>query len=186
MNTVVINGSPRKKGNSASLAEYFTGKSHGTVTTFHLNDLSFKGCQGCMSCQKNGNGCVLKDDMQDVLAGMKEADVIVFASPVYYHSITGQFKLFLDRTFSLMFRKPDNSWGTHLPGDQKGLFIITQAAGEDFHNELTEFIAPIQNFMDFSSFEIVRGCSISTPSETLLRKDLLEKLDGVAIKYYEK
>ena len=61
------------------------------------------GCTGCLSCQRSEEfRCVIDDEATPILARMPEADVIVLASPVYWHGPTAQLKVFTDRMFSLV------------------------------------------------------------------------------------
>ncbi|WP_307981191.1 flavodoxin family protein [uncultured Senegalimassilia sp.] len=53
-------------------------------------------CRGCLACQKTGN-CVIRDEMDALIGKVREADVIVFATPIYYYEMSGQMKVFLDR-----------------------------------------------------------------------------------------
>lgn len=61
-----------------------------------LKGKEIKYCIGCLSCQKT-NKCVLKDDVADIMAKVKEAEVIVYATPIYYYEMCGQMKTLLDR-----------------------------------------------------------------------------------------
>ena len=94
---MVLNGSPRAKGNTAELIKAFTegAESAGhTVTCFDLQKMNIHPCLGCCGGGKNCNSpCVQKDD--------KEADLVVLASPLYYWTISGQLKAALDRLFAV-------------------------------------------------------------------------------------
>lgn len=61
-----------------------------------LKGKEIKYCIGCLSCQKT-NKCVLNDDVADIMAKVKEAEVIVYATPIYYYEMSGQMKTLLDR-----------------------------------------------------------------------------------------
>ena len=61
-----------------------------------LKGKEIKYCIGCMSCQKT-NKCILKDDVADIIAKVKDAEVIVYATPIYYYEMSGQMKTLLDR-----------------------------------------------------------------------------------------
>lgn len=95
---LVISSSMRKQGNSALMAQAFAegAAKNNQVETVYLADKEIKFCKGCLACQKT-NKCVIKDDMAELTEKVKNADVLVFASPVYYYSICGQLKTFLDR-----------------------------------------------------------------------------------------
>ena len=86
MKILCLLGSPREKGNSATIANRFctTAERLGAeVRTFVLNKLQFRGCQGCMACKTKLDRCVLEDDLAEVLDSIRDADVLVLATPVY-------------------------------------------------------------------------------------------------------
>ena len=66
------------------------------VELLSLHDKTIGFCKGCLACLKAGH-CVIKDDAAEIAAKMHDADVLVFATPVYYYSVSGQFKTMLDR-----------------------------------------------------------------------------------------
>lgn len=104
---IIITSSPRKKGNSNALAEEFAkGALEGgnTVETVSVAAIHMEFCRGCMVCNRT-NRCVISDDVAAVLAKMEKADVLVFATPVYYYSVSGQLKTFFDRTSPLFTAK---------------------------------------------------------------------------------
>jgi multimeric flavodoxin WrbA len=101
---LVVLGSPRKKGNSAILAEKITegAKSKGVrVEQVFLHSMNISPCNGCWVCQQSDKeGCVIDDDMQSIYQRLIEADVWVIASPVFAFNMSAQTKIFLDRLFS--------------------------------------------------------------------------------------
>lgn len=97
---IIITSSPRKGGNSDSLAESFANgakESGNSVEIISLADKNIGFCKGCLACVK-AQKCVINDDAAEIIGKMKEADVIVFATPVYYYSVSGQLKTMLDRS----------------------------------------------------------------------------------------
>lgn len=102
---LVIKGSPRKNGNTSAMADAFARgaqESGNTVTEFILRDKNIGDCLGCGACQGNGGVCVQKDDMTEIYDAMKKADVIVFASPVYFYTWTSLMKRVIDRTYAML------------------------------------------------------------------------------------
>ena len=103
---VVLLGSPRKKGNSAILANRIikgAQEAGAEVETFYLNGMNIRPCQGCYACQKkDSKGCVQDDDMQKIYPKLVEADAWVIASPVYWFTMSAQTKLFMDRCLALL------------------------------------------------------------------------------------
>ena len=96
---VILSSSPRKGGNSEALAAAFAKgaqEAGNQVETVYLRENQYGFCKGCLACQKLGH-CVIKDDAVEIAAKMHDADVLVFATPVYYYSVSGQLKTMLDR-----------------------------------------------------------------------------------------
>ncbi len=107
MKVIAFNGSPRKKWNTAMLLEKALegAASQGAETELiHLYDLNFKGCMSCFGCKiKDGKSygkCVVKDDLAPILKKVEDADAIIFGSPVYYGTASGEMRSFMER---LMF-----------------------------------------------------------------------------------
>ena len=102
---IVLNGSPRKNGNTSALVKAFReGAESGghSVTEFWLEGMKINGCRGCCAGGKNPESpCVQKDDMEQIYPAYKEADVVVLASPLYYWTISGQLKCAFDRLFAV-------------------------------------------------------------------------------------
>ena len=96
---LVISTSPRKGGNSETLAnEFIRGaeESGNQVEKVCLYDKTISFCKGCLTCLKTRT-CIIHDDAEIIAQKMKTADVLVFATPVYYYEMSGQMKTMLDR-----------------------------------------------------------------------------------------
>ena len=107
MKLLVLLGSPRKGGNSETLARKVAEaveQSNGTVEYIRLNDLSLRPCQGCGGCEKTGN-CVIKDDMTGIYQAVDAADRILLVSPVYFYALSAQCKICGDRFQARWSRK---------------------------------------------------------------------------------
>ena len=109
MKITAIVGSPRRTGNSAKLVEAVLEgvRESGAETSIHSRgEKTITPCTGGYSCEKTKE-CVIKDDdMAEVYPDMEAADAYVFASPVYFNQVSGQFKTFLDRIFPYYWGKP--------------------------------------------------------------------------------
>ena len=71
---------------------------------------NIKGCLACEYCHTKGNGnCIQKDDMQEVYTLLKKAEMLIIASPIYYHGISGQLKCVIDRFYSAAYPKGPKS-----------------------------------------------------------------------------
>lgn len=96
---LIISTSLRGGSNSDILArecEKGSKEAGHDVELISLKGKDIKYCIGCLSCQNTGS-CVLKDDVADIMAKVKEAEVIVYATPIYYYEMCGQMKTLLDR-----------------------------------------------------------------------------------------
>lgn len=104
MKVVAFNGSPHKKGNTYNAIETVAKeleKEGIEVEIVHVGNKAIRGCIACGGCSRNQNErCVLdKDEVNEWIQKMKEADGIILGSPVYYSAIAGTMKSFLDRAF---------------------------------------------------------------------------------------
>ena len=108
---VVLLGSPRKKGNTAALADQIIAGAESvgaTAERIFLHGKDISPCQACYACQRpESEGCAIDDDMQPLYHKLIEADGWVIASPVYWFCMSAQTKLFLDRCFALPAYKKD-------------------------------------------------------------------------------
>jgi multimeric flavodoxin WrbA len=108
---VILNGSPRKNGNTSALVQAFRegAESAGhTVTEFHLASMDIHPCKGCWGGGKDSaHPCVQRDDMEQIYPAYKEADIVVLASPLYYWTISGQLKMTFDRLFAVAEESAD-------------------------------------------------------------------------------
>jgi multimeric flavodoxin WrbA len=179
-------GSPRKESNSAAIAGRFneTAKTLGAdVQTVVLNQLNYRGCQGCMSCKTTSDKCVLEDDLADVLESLKSADIVVMAMPVYCSDVPGQVKCFLDRTFSYL--KPDfraEANPSRLPLGKKLVFIITQGAPaeEMFADIPQKYTAFLKRSMGFGDTYLIRGIGVGGGGAVGVPDEYLNKAEDIA------
>ncbi|MCQ2215612.1 MAG: flavodoxin family protein [Bacteroidales bacterium] len=96
---VVISTSLRANSNSDALANEFIRGAQDAgldVEKISIVDKNIQFCKGCLACQKLGR-CVIKDDVNDIMAKVLNADVVVWATPIYYYEMSGQMKTLIDR-----------------------------------------------------------------------------------------
>jgi multimeric flavodoxin WrbA len=186
MKIVAVLGSPRINGNSAFIAGRFleTAREHGAETrSFALNTLSYRGCQACLSCKKNLDRCVLKDDLTEVLEAVREADVIVLASPVYYGDVTGQMKLFIDRTYC--FLAPDyitNPNRSRLTPGKTMVFVLTQGlASEVGFADVYPRHSEMMRFNGVAVTHLLRACGVSKRDDVLRHLNVLNQAEDLAV-----
>lgn len=147
MRILVLNGSPRPNGNTKGMVEAFR---EGAVSAGHQVDvvdvckLKINGCIACEYCHTKGHGsCVQKDDMQQVYNLLNEAEMLVLASPIYYHGISGQLKCVIDRFYSAAYpMKP--------PRLKKAAMILSSGDGDMYDGALFSFQG---DFLDYLGLE---------------------------------
>lgn len=184
MKIVTLLGSPRAKGNSATIANRFTetaAKLGAETRTFELNKLAYRGCQACYACKKGLDECVLQDDLAQVLSAVREADLVVLASAVYFGEITSQLKGFVDRCFS--YFKPDfitNPEPSRLQ-PKKLVFVITQgnpdeALFADIYTRYEQFL----KWLGFRDPRLIRVCGIGPGSVDAVPEKALQQAEETA------
>jgi len=111
MKLLVVYGSPRKNGNSATLADIFIEGfkdkyPEGEVEKTYLIDKKISGCVACKVCKNvTPQQCAIKDDMQDIYKQIRKADAILLASPLYWYGVSAQAKTFTDRFYAFLYEK---------------------------------------------------------------------------------
>jgi len=134
---VILLGSPRKNGNSERLAKSFaTGsESQGAhVRFFRLHNMNIKGCSDCRQCWSNGKHCIVADDMSQLYESIDNADVIVFATPLYWYSWSAQIKAVWDRMLPYVSDKAK----TTVKGKQGVLLVTAGDEREDVFDAVLE------------------------------------------------
>ena len=146
-------GSPRKKGNSATLARQVAAgaKAGGAQTEiFFLHYMNIKPCTACDACRKKKDvDCIIQDDMQILYSKLREADAIVMASPVYWFSLSGQTKVFMDRWYGL-----GGDEGYELAGKKFGI-VLTYADADPFVSGAVNALRTLQDALNYIGADIV-------------------------------
>lgn len=126
MNIAIVNGSPRK-GNTVTAIEAFAKGAEGhDITIINADDLDISGCKGCGACQCH-KGCIATDDTNPTVDTLVAADMIIFASPVYWWGVTAQMKLVIDKCYCR---------GAQIKGKQVGIILIGGASTENEQYDL--------------------------------------------------
>ncbi len=187
MKITCLLGSPRPKGNSATIAGRFleTAAGLGAETrTFTLNRLTYRGCQACYTCKTKLDRCVLKDDLTEVLESVQQADTLVIATPIYYADVTGQLKCFIDRTYS--FLTPDyitSSSPSRLAPGKKLVFILTQGQPDpDKFAKVPTRYGSILKWYGFEESHIIRACGVGQKTTAAELEPYLNQAEETARK----
>ena len=167
-NVLVITTSLRARSNSDILAERLIAGARDAgheVEQISLKGKEIRFCIGCLSCQKTQK-CVLKDDAVWITEKVRNADTLVFVTPIYYYEMSGQMKTLLDRMNSLY------------PSDYRfrKIYLLTTAA-ENEENVPEKAVSGLQGWVDcFEKAELAGSLflgGINNPGEALERKDAL-------------
>ena len=137
-NVLVINGSPRRDGNTESLADAVIA---GTESAGHsgskanIRTVNIKPCIGCYQCAAGkGDPCVQKDDMKEIYEKLEQSDVIVFASPLYWWQVTAQMKTVIDRLFAVAAAN-----SMQMPKKDVALIIAAEDAREENFKQIIPY-----------------------------------------------
>lgn len=125
MKIVGILGSPREEGNSEMLLDMAleeAQKNGVLISKISLREKSIAPCNGCLECGQTGK-CVIEDDMQEIYKKILESEGIIWATPVYFWSMSSLTKLAMDRTYALTFPK------LQLANKVGGLIIVAGSRG---------------------------------------------------------
>ena len=135
---VILNGSPRRNGNTSTLVKAFTegAESAGnTVTEFFLDGMDIHGCKDCFGGHSSKEcPCVQKDDMAQIYPAVKQCDMVVLATPLYYWNMSGQLRTAIDRLFAL--EEGDENL---LRGHNRASALLMAAEGHGFEDVLTYY-----------------------------------------------
>lgn len=171
MNVMAINGSPRKNWNTATLLKKALegAQSRGARTELvNLYDLDFKGCTSCFACKRKGGEhgiCAMKDDLTDVLVKVKQADALIFGSPIYIGSISSGMRAFLERFLFSNFLY-NKEFTTFFPKKIPAGFIYTMGISESMmkswalketlqsiENLISHMIGPLEALYSFDAYQ---------------------------------
>lgn len=187
MKIVCLLGSPRKNGNSATVAARLLARAAelGAETeSIYLNGLQFRGCQACYACKHGAETCVIKDDLAPVLEKVREADAVVLVSAVYYGDITAQLKTFIDRTFCYLkpdyHARPDCS--RLAPDKGMAMILIQGHPDQDSFADIFPRYDFFFNWYGYRPGHLLRGMGISERSDVTKRDYLMDGAREIAEK----
>ena len=143
MKIAVFNGSPRKENTSAMVRAFCEGaKAAGhDVEEFQVGKMKIAGCLACEYCHTKGEGaCIQKDDLEKILPAYKEADMIVFASPIYYFTMTAQMEAAIQRVYCI--GKPTNA--------KKAALLLSSGSPGVYDAAIAQF----KDYMDYAGIEV--------------------------------
>lgn len=164
MKILVLNGSPRPNGNTVAMVAAFAEGARESGHDVQIVDVCQKriaGCLACEYCHTKGNGtCVQQDDMQEVYPLLEEAEMIVLASPIYYHSFTGQLQCAINRIYAL--DKPKNL--------KKAALIMSSGSNHVYCGAIYEYQNSFLNYLRLEDMGIFSAFGKENQSEEKLEE----------------
>lgn len=171
---IILNGSPRKNGNTSALtAEFKRGAEEGghEVTEFFLGQMKINGCLGCWHGGKDPeHPCMQRDDMDKIYPAYKEADIVVLASPLYYWFISGFLKNAFDRLFAVAEGDPNYR------NPKKASVLIMAAEGAGFE-ESEHWYDHLEKHIGWKSLGKVLCGYVAQPGDTEGKAELKQAYD---------
>lgn len=164
MNILVLNGSPRPNGNTAAMVAAFVegvDKSKHNIKVIPVCSKNISGCLACEYCHTKGDGmCIQQDDMQEIYPLLLEAEMIVLASPVYYHGFTGQLQCAINRIYAL--DKPKNL--------KKAALILSSGSDKVYDGAIYEYQNSFLDYLELEDMGIFTAFDKQNKSEAKLNE----------------
>lgn len=142
MKIAVFNGSPRKENTTAMVQAFREGAECAghEVEEYQVGKMKIAGCLGCEYCHTKGEGsCIQKDDFEKILPAYMEADMVVFASPIYYFTLTAQMEAAIQRVYCI--GKPLNA--------SKAALLLSSGSPGVYDGAIAQF----RGYMGFAGIE---------------------------------
>lgn len=187
MNVLSINGSPKgiKSNTNIMIQAVLNGfeSTSSRISNIFLSDKCIEYCKGCHSCWfKTPGKCIINDDMEDIIKQMKESDIIIFGSPLYFNNISGTLKVFFDRLVA-MGGDPHKKSNIN-ENKKKASFIMISNCGFPFRSQFDVISLWINNVAKMLQVDLVGefyttdGKVLTQPDENQVahRKNYLEYL----------
>ncbi len=181
-NILVIQGSGRVKGNTAQLIEHFAAgvKEAGhSVEVISLIKNDVKGCLGCNAC-RYGKPCIQKDSFNDMIPKIKNSDCIVFASPLYFWTVSARIKAFIERFYCIAEENPNPPLGRYETYPIKDCALLMTAADNffwTFEQAASYYQFALVNYIGFKDkgMLLAGGCGDTNGKPQIDKTDYLQK-----------
>jgi multimeric flavodoxin WrbA len=181
---LVFNGSPRKKGNTSHLLHYFIrGANEHTdqIEEIFAQDLELEFCQGCLRCNLLGKCSIHGDDWENIADKIHEADLLAFASPIYFHHVTAQLKKVIDRFRSFIQVEITETGLRHTPRatwNKDFVVLLTMGSSDDSDAQpaidLFQFMASVMG--SENRVHTITANRLAVVSQVIKPVEVLEKL----------
>ena len=183
MNVLCLLGSPRAEGNSGAIARQLCDELAGrgaTISCHELATLRYSGCRNLFHCKTGGDRCGLIDDLTPILEEVREADLLVLASPIYFTDISSDLKAVIERFFS--FFVPDytsNPNKSRLAPGKQLVLVQTQGEPESAYGDLLERYGKSFRMLGIERMQLIRACGVREPGEAVGQAAVQQRLAEV-------
>jgi len=181
---VIFNGSPRPKGNTHFLTNQFIkGASTNTedIIYYDANKVNVKNCGGCLRCNLIKKCSITSDDWTEISKNILDADILVFATPIYFHHVTAPLKTIIDRFRSFLHIKITETGLIHTPYQEwkKDIVLILPMGSSDVSDaqpviDLFNFIT--DEFGEENKLHIITGTRLAITNQVVRSSDALKVL----------
>ena len=179
---VVIQGGGRPKGNTAQLIDSFkrgAEEAGHSVEVISLLRHEVKGCLGCNAC-RYGKPCVQKDSFNDLVPKIIEADLLVFASPLYFWTLSSRIKAFIERFYCIAEEDPNPPLGRYEKYPVKDCALLMTAADDffwTFEQAVSYYRFALVNYIGFhdKGMLLAGGCGDTNGKPQIDKTEHLEK-----------
>ena len=183
MKKILIISSGRVNGNTAQLCEAFAKGAQEAghqVETILLTKLNVGGCLGCNAC-RYGKPCVQKDDFADLVPKIKTADCLVFASPLYFWTVSAKIKAFIERFYCIAEEDPNPPLGRYEKYPRKDCALLMTAADNffwTFEQAVSYYQFSLVNYIGFhdKGMYLAGGCGSSNGGPNIKETDHLRNV----------
>jgi len=184
MNIIAFNGSPRRRGNTSRLLhELLRGAQDAGARTEEIiaEELNLKYCKGCLRCNRLQRCSIPDDDWPALSQKISAANVVVFASPVYFHHLTASLKKVLDRFRSFIHVQITESGLKHTPWQQwQKQFVLLLSLGSSVDDDARPIIE-LFNFLTSvlgpnNRLTTIVGARLAVVNQVLMTRDQLRSL----------
>ena len=160
MKIAILNGSPRKENTAAMVSAFAEGAKEAghEVEILHVGKMKIGGCLACEYCHGKGAGkCVQKDDMDKVIPAYQDCDMVVFASPIYYFTMTAQIIAAIQRVYCI--GKPTKA--------SKAALLLSSASPNPFAGAIAMY-KDMTGYMNIENTGIITAAGDENKSEAKL------------------
>lgn len=181
-NILIVLGGGRNNGNTVQLVTAFNegaAEAGHQIELINLNELNVQGCCGCNAC-RYGKPCVQRDDFNSLIPKIKAADLIVFASPLYFWTISSKLKAFIERFYCLAKEDENPPYGRYEKYPVKDCALLMTSADNffwTFEQAVSYYNFTLVNYIGFHNKGILLagGCGDTNGKPEIASTDYLKQ-----------